>query len=77
MCIRDRVNTSELTAALINEKDSLLEGIRHAQEVIDGSSTILLLTPDGIIAARDKLGRLPVLIGQNDQGCCVSFESFA
>ena len=72
-----QVNTSELTAALINEKDSLLEGIRHAQEVIDGSSTILLLTPDGIIAARDKLGRLPVLIGQNDQGCCVSFESFA
>ena len=74
---RGNVNASELTAALINQKDSLVEGIRHAQEVIDGSATILLLTRDGIIAARDKLGRLPVLIGRNDDGCCVSFESFA
>ena len=72
-----KVNASELTAALINQKDSLLEGIRYAQEVIDGSATILLLTKDGIIAARDKLGRLPVLVGKNDDGCCVSFESFA
>ena len=72
-----KVNASELTAALINQKDSLLEGIRYAQEVIDGSCTILLLTEDGIIAARDKLGRLPVLVGKNDDGCCVSFESFA
>ena len=72
-----KVNASELTAALINQKDSLLEGIRHAQDVIDGSATILLLTPEGIIAARDKLGRLPVLVGQNAEGCCVSFESFA
>ena len=72
-----KVNASELTAALINQKDSLLEGIRYAQEVIDGSSTILLLTEDGIIAARDKLGRLPVLVGKNEDGHCVSFESFA
>ena len=72
-----KVNASELTAALINQKDSLVEGIRYAQDIIQGSSTILLLTQDGIIAARDKLGRLPVLVGQNDQGCCVSFESFA
>ena len=72
-----KVNASELTAALINQKDSLLEGIRHAQDVIDGSATILLLTPEGIIAARDKLGRLPVLVGQNEEGCCVSFEYFA
>ena len=72
-----KVNASELTAALINQKDSLLEGIRYAQEVIDGSSTILLLTEDGIIAARDKLGRLPVLVGKNDDGCCLSFESVA
>ena len=71
------VNASELTAALINQKDTLVEGIRHAQELIDGSATILILTEDGIIAARDKLGRLPVLIGQNDDGYCVSFESFA
>ena len=71
------VNATELTAALINQKGSLVEGIRYAQESIEGSSTILLLTEDGIIAARDKLGRLPVLIGRNDEGCCVSFESFA
>ncbi len=72
-----KVNASELTAALINQKDTLVEGIQYAQEVIDGSSTILILTLDGIIAARDKVGRLPVLIGKNDEGCCVSFESFA
>ena len=51
-------------AALINQKDDLISGIRHAQDEIDGSATILILTADGIIAARDKLGRLPVLIGQ-------------
>ncbi len=72
-----KVNTTELTAALINQKDSLVEGIRHAQEVINGSSSILILTRDSIIAARDKVGRLPVLIGKKDDGCCVSFESFA
>jgi len=72
-----KVNSSELTAALINQKDSFVEGILHAQEIIKGSITILLLTRDGIIAARDKLGRLPVLIGKNDDGHCISFESFA
>ena len=72
-----KVNSTELTAALINQRASLVEGIRHAQEVIDGSCTVLLLTVDGIIAARDRLGRLPVLVGQNLEGCCVSFESFA
>jgi len=71
------VNMVELVAALINQKDSLLEGIQYAQEVIEGSATILILTKESIIAARDKLGRLPVLIGQNEEGCCVSFESFA
>lgn len=72
-----KVNTTELTAALINQKDNLIDGIRHAQAVIDGSCTILLLTKDGIIAARDRVGRLPVLVGRNEDGCCVSFESFA
>ncbi len=72
-----KVNSTELTAALINQKNSLVEGIQYAQEVIDGSSTILILTPEGIVAARDRLGRLPVLVGKNDEGCCVSFESFA
>ncbi len=72
-----KVNTTELTAALINQREDLVEGIRHAQTVIRGSCTILLLTPDGIIAARDSLGRLPVLVGRSEEGCCVSFESFA
>ena len=72
-----RINATELTAAIINQKDSLIDGIRYAQEMINGSSTILLLCEDGIIVARDRLGRLPVLVGQNDDGCCVSFESFA
>ena len=72
-----KVNATELTAALINQADDLVSGIRHAQEQIDGSCTILILTPDAILAARDKLGRLPVLIGQDAEGCCVSFESFA
>ena len=72
-----KVNATELTAALINQKDSLVEGIRHANELIEGSSTILVLTADSIIAARDKVGRLPVLIGQKEDGCCISFESFA
>ena len=71
------VNSSELVAALINQKDSLVEGICHAREEIDGSATILILNKDGIIAARDKFGRLPVLIGKKDGAYCVSFESFA
>ena len=72
-----KVNATELTAALINEKDSLVEGILYAQEMIEGSSTILIMTPDALYAARDKLGRLPVLIGKGEDGHCVSFESFA
>ena len=72
-----KVNSTELVAALINQCDDLVSGIRHAQESIDGSCTILILTPECILAARDRLGRLPVLIGQDADGCCVSFESFA
>ena len=71
------VNATELTAALINEKETLIEGIHHAQQVIDGSVTILILQENRIIAARDRLGRLPVLVGKGEDGCCVSFESFA
>ena len=71
------VNSTELTAALINQKDSLVEGIRYAQEVIEGSMTLLILTEQGeIIAARDKLGRLPILLGKQADGYCVAFESF-
>ncbi len=72
-----KVNSTELTAALINRCDNLVDGIHYAQEVIDGSCTILLLTPDSIIAARDKLGRLPVIVGRKTDSHCVCFESFA
>lgn len=72
-----KINNTELTCALINRKDSIAEGILYAQEVIDGSETIMILTPSGMIVARDKMGRLPVVIGKNDDGYCVSFESFA
>ena len=72
-----KVNTTELTAALINQCDNLVDGIHHAQNMINGSCTIVILTKDSIIAARDQLGRVPVLVGQNLEGCCVSFESFA
>ncbi len=73
-----KVNSTELAAALINQKDNLVDGILHAQEAVAGSLTLLILTDKGeIIAARDRVGRLPVLIGKNDRGHCVSFESFA
>ncbi len=73
-----RINSTELVAALISRKDNFVDGIRFVQEVIDGSLSLLILKDDGsIIAARDKFGRTPVVIGKNDDGYCVSFESFA
>ncbi len=73
-----RVNTTELVAALINEKADFVEGIRFAQESIQGTASILILKDDGhIIAARDRLGRLPVLVCKRDAEYCVTFESFA
>ena len=71
------VNPTEMVASLINTKDSIAEGIRYAQEVIDGSMTMLLLTPKGLIAARDRLGRTPLIIGRKEDARCVSFESHA
>ena len=73
-----KVNMTELVAALINEGEDLASGILHAQRLIDGSMTILLMTDAGdIIAARDRFGRLPVLVGRDAEGYCVAFESFA
>ena len=73
-----KVNMVELLAALINQKNTLVDGIRYAQEKIEGSATILIMTEDRLIAARDKMGRLPVLVGKHIRdGYCVSFESFA
>lgn len=73
-----KINSTELVAALINQKSSFVEGIRFAQSVIEGTANILLLTNEGkIIAARDRLGRIPVQIGKNENGYCASFEEFA
>jgi len=71
------INKTELVAALINQQDNLIEGIQAAQSVIDGSMTILLMTPKGIYCARDRLGRTPILIGKKEEGYCATFESFA
>ena len=72
------VNSIEIVASLIGQKKDLVEGILYAQSVIDGTASLLLLKNDGkIIAARDKVGRLPVQIGKCEDGYCVSFESFA
>ena len=72
-----RVNATELVAALINQKATLVEGLLYAQERIEGSMTILILTPQGIYASRDKYGRTPVMIGKKEDAFCASFESFA
>lgn len=73
-----KVNSTELVAALINQKSNFTEGIEFAQNSIEGTASILILKNDGaIIAARDKKGRIPVLLGKNEDGYCVSFESFA
>ena len=71
------VNETELVASIINQKETLVEGLRFAQEIIEGSMTMLVITSeDEIYAARDRFGRLPVRIGRDDDGYCVSFENF-
>ena len=73
-----KVNANELIAALISQQSSYVEGIRFVQRVIKGTANILILTDEGkLIAARDKQGRIPVQIGKNEDGYCVSFEQFA
>ncbi len=75
---RGGVNSTELLAALINRKKTFAQGIRYAQERIDGTAVILVLTEKNtIIAARDLAGRLPVHVGKSKKGMCVSFEHFA
>lgn len=71
------INPTELVAALINQKDSIEEGLVYAQESIIGSMSLLLMTPTGIYAMRDKYGRTPVIIGEKDGAHCAAFESFA
>ena len=73
-----KVNTTELVAALIDQKSSFADGIRFAQDSIEGTANILILKDDGnLIVGRDKLGRIPVQIGKNEDGYCTSFEEFA
>lgn len=71
------INQTELVAAIINQKDNIIDGIRYAQEIVDGSLSMLVLKPECIICARDKMGRTPIVIGKKDDGFCASFESFA
>lgn len=71
------INPTELVASIINQCDNIVEGIQYAQEIIHGSMTILILTPKGIYAARDKMGRTPVAIGKKKGAYCVAFEGFA
>lgn len=75
---KGRINSTDLIAALMSQKDTFAEGIRYAQDEIEGTASILILKEDGhLIAARDKVGRIPVIIGKDEDGYCVSFESFA
>ena len=71
------INPTELVAAIINQKDNLIEGIKYALEIIEGSVSMLILTPKGIYAARDKLGRTPVIIGKKEGAYCAAFESYS
>lgn len=71
------INATELVAAIIDQQDTIADGIRYAQEVIKGSMEMLVMTSEGIYAARDRYGRLPIEIGRNENGYCVCFESFS
>lgn len=71
------INPTELVASLISLKDSFLEGLQFVQEKVKGSLSVLLLTPDGLWASRDKLGRTPIIVGHKDSGYCLTFESSA
>ncbi len=71
------INATELVAAMINQKDNLIDGINYALELVDGSLTLMILNEKGIYVARDKVGRTPAVIGHKDDGYCISFESFA
>lgn len=71
------INATEMIAALINQKENLIEGIHYALEAVDGSISLLLMNEAGIYAARDKYGRTPIAVGRKEDACCVSFENFA
>lgn len=72
-----KINATELVGAIINQAETLVDGLLLAQEKIKGSMSILLLTPEGIYISRDRFGRTPAVIGKKEGAHCVSFESFA
>ena len=72
-----QINATELVASLICKKDTIVDGIRYVQEIIDGSMTLLVMTSGGLYAARDRCGRTPLMVGKKEDAYCVSFESFA
>lgn len=72
-----QINATELIASLICKKDSIVEGIQYVQEIIDGSMSMLIMTSEGIYAARDRYGRTPVVVGKKESGFAVAFENFA
>jgi len=71
------VNQTELVASIINQKDNFIDGIRYAQEIIEGSVSMLILTEKGIYAARDKRGRTPIVVGRKDESYCAALECFS
>ncbi len=71
------INPTEIAAAIINQKETILEGLQYLQEKVVGSLSVLILTKTGIYASRDRLGRTPIIVGQKEEGFCFSFESFA
>ncbi len=71
------INSGDLIGALIAQKDNFVDGIRYAQDKIEGTMSLIILTKNSIIAARDKFGRLPIIIGRRSDGFCLSTESFA
>lgn len=71
------INQTEVAAAIINQKDTMVDGLRYLQEKVIGSLSVLILTKDGIYASRDRLGRTPIIIGKKEGAYCCSFESFA
>ena len=71
------INPTEMVASLINQKKDIVEGIKYAQDMVEGSMTFLIMTPKGIYASRDKWGRTPCVIGKKETGYCVCFESFS
>ena len=70
-----QINATELIASLICKKDSIVEGIRYVQSIVDGSMTLLVMNQEGLYAARDRYGRTPVVIGRKEDAYCVSFEN--